>query len=257
MTVTDDAPAPALGTRDILGVSVVSGMAEPVTARIVERFEAGIVQKIAFINSNLMVTLGDEAPTLLGQFMVLNDGFAVDVAAWLLGGSRFPDNLNGTDLTPRILRALPPGAKVFLYGARPGVAARAADRFARDGVTICGHLDGYGGAGAEAARAAREAGAEVVLVALGNPRQERWIVEHGADSGARLLIGVGALFDFMSGAVKRAPRPFQILRLEWLYRLLGEPGRLGRRYTVEMGRFFALVLRERRRKRRTGGRRRP
>jgi beta-1,4-glucosyltransferase len=198
----------------------------------------------------LIISSGHEIDELLKDFVVLNDGIALDAAGWLLNGKRFEENLNGTDLTPRLLCSLPEGAQVFLYGAKPDVVKRAAERFGNDGVAICGFRDGYSCSGSEAAEAARLAGAEVVLVALGNPRQERWIVKHGDASGARLFLGVGALFDFMSGAAVRAPRIFRALRLEWLFRLLREPRRLGRRYTVEMAQFFRLVLRERRRRRR-------
>ena len=245
-------PSYALETRDILGVPVVAETADRVLTAIVERFEAGAVQRVAFLNANLAIRGGADAAELLRDFVVLNDGVAVDLAGWLLHGARFPDNLNGTDFTPSLLRRLPTGARVFLYGARPEVVSRTATLLASRGVAICGFCDGYGCAGSEAAEAARRARAEVILVALGNPLQEQWIREHGGASGARLLLAVGALFDFVSGAVVRAPRAVRHMRLEWLFRLTQEPKRLGGRYTLGIAQFFGCVLRERRR-RRLGG----
>ena len=83
---------------------------------------------------------------------------------------------------------------------------------------------------------------DAILVALGNPQQERWILRYRSELNAKLLVGVGALLDFMSGSVKRAPGWLRSLRLEWLYRLYGEPKRLFKRYTIEMLRFFILCL---------------
>ena len=87
--------------------------------------------------------------------------------------------------------------------------------------------------------------ADLVIVALGNPRQETWIAENLDMTGARLAIGVGALLDFLAGAVPRAPLWVRRLRLEWLYRMLLEPGRLWKRYVVFTPLLIVRALGER------------
>ena len=82
--------------------------------------------------------------------------------------------------------------------------------------------------------------AEVVLVALGDPKQEEWIRDNMHASNANLLVCVGALFDFLSGKALRAPRWVQRLRMEWFFRLLQEPRRLARRYSIDIVRFLFL-----------------
>ena len=76
--------------------------------------------------------------------------------------------------------------------------------------------------------------AQVVLVAMGNPIQERWILAHQDALDANVLVGVGALFDFWSGGKRRAPAFVQRIHMEWFYRLLQEPRRLLRRYTWDI-----------------------
>lgn len=71
-----------------------------------------------------------------------------------------------------------------------------------------------------------------MVVALGSPKQEIWIADNAAATGAKMFFGVGALFDFMSGRTDRAPRWVRRLRFEWMYRLAREPRRLWRRYLV-------------------------
>jgi beta-1,4-glucosyltransferase len=82
--------------------------------------------------------------------------------------------------------------------------------------------------------------AEVVLVALGNPMQEEWILVNRQALDAKVVVGVGALFDFWGGYKPRAPQLVQRLRLEWLYRLCLEPRRLLRRYTLDILMFLLL-----------------
>jgi alpha-1,3-mannosyltransferase len=84
--------------------------------------------------------------------------------------------------------------------------------------------------------------ADVVLVAMGNPAQETWLAENLAATGCRLGFGVGALFDFLSGDVVRAPRWVRAVRMEWVYRLFREPGRLWRRYLLGNPMFLMRVL---------------
>ena len=90
----------------------------------------------------------------------------------------------------------------------------------------------------------REAAPDICYVALGSPKQEVWMLRHFEDVGAPVLIGVGGSFDFVAGLQKRAPRFFQRVGMEWLWRLCHDPLRLWRRYLVRDMKFFALVWRE-------------
>ena len=245
----DPAPvAPALESRSLAGYTVSTAHRDAVLDTLVAGFRLGLSRRVAFFNSNLVVASRDAGiePAALDGFLVLNDGLAASLACRVATGRFFAHNLNGTDLVPALLARLPRDARVFLHGGRPGVARRAGERIAEAlDVTICGWAPGYGHDPAAVAAAAREAGADVVLVALGNPLQERWIAEHGGATGARLLIGVGALLDYLSGDARRAPPWVRRLRAEWLFRMAREPRRLTRRYTYDMARFLSAVLRSR------------
>jgi beta-1,4-glucosyltransferase len=247
MTVAAIDPPP-FPRRNILGVEISVARQREAIEFLLARLAARVPTRVAFANANLLTTLSSEpgSPRLLDGFLVLNDGIAVDLASLALYRSWFPDNLNGTDLIPALLAAAPGGARAFLYGAKPDVLAGTAALLAeRYGCVVCGAVDGFADAPPEAvARQAWEARPDIVLVALGNPLQEEWIAAHAATIGAPLAIGVGALFDFLTGAVPRAPVPMRRLRLEWLYRWAQEPGRLRRRYTIGMARFLARVIRQ-------------
>jgi exopolysaccharide biosynthesis WecB/TagA/CpsF family protein len=240
-------PFPA---RTILGVPVRVAGRDAAIAWLLGRLEHGPQTLVSFANANLLnlVHRRQDAP-FLSDFLVLNDGIGIDIASRLLYGAPFPENLNGTDFTPALLGQAGARARVFLFGARPAVVQKAADLFGeRHGVRIVGVQDGYGWSAAPDALVGRinESGANILLVALGNPAQERWIHENAARLRPNLLVGVGALLDFTAGAVSRAPRPVQVMRLEWLYRLAQEPRRLGRRYTVDLVAFLGAVLAQRR-----------
>ena len=186
---------------------------------------------------------------LAGADLVLNDGSGLALAA-RVGGRRFPANLNGTDFTPEVLRlAARRGLGVYLLGGRDGVAARAADRLRElvPGLRVVGHHHGYVGQrqGREVAERIKESGADLVLVAMGNPRQELWLAEHLPATGAALGVAVGAFLDFAAERVPRAPKWMRAAGIEWLYRLGREPRRLFTRYVVGNPLFVARVLYER------------
>ncbi len=186
-----------------------------------------------------------DAPDIL----LLNDGFAVDVAARFCAGARFRENLNGTDFTPAFLSTLEPGRRVFLFGARPKVVRDAAEVFGRRyGVEICGVEDGFSVWEDEPGltRRINAARPDVLLVGLGNPLQEEWILRHRGELEVPIILAVGALFDFASGNVPRAPRALRRLRLEWAYRLFHEPRRLIYRYSIGILDFFRMALFDRR-----------
>lgn len=162
--------------------------------------------------------------------LVLPDGIGIVYAAKILGRP-LRERVPGIDFASGLLPALArDGRKLFLLGAKPGVAEQAAAnlRGSCPGLLICGVRDGYFTSDAPVAEAIRAAGADVVFVCLGAPKQENWMAEFGPATGAHLLVGLGGALDVFSGTVKRAPEGWQRLGLEWLYRLLSQPSRIGR-----------------------------
>ncbi len=208
---------------------------------------------VAHANVHTVNLAGDDpsyADVLRRADLVLNDGKGVMLAARMYA-SRFPADLNGNFFSPLVLGlAATRGWPVFFFGARPGVAERAAARLVAEnpGLKIAGVRDGFVAPGEEGAVVAdiRASGASLMMVGLGNPRQERWIDENLSSTGARLGIGVGAFFDFQAGEVARAPEWMNRSGLEWVYRLGKEPKRMWRRYLVGNPRFLARVARDRR-----------
>jgi N-acetylglucosaminyldiphosphoundecaprenol N-acetyl-beta-D-mannosaminyltransferase len=93
------------------------------------------------------------------------------------------------------------------------------------------------------AASVRKFGAAIVLVALGAPKQERWVRDYLAECGANVGIGVGSAFDIICGDRPRAPQWMQTFGMEWFYRLLLEPRRLSRRYLIEDTPFLYFMAR--------------
>lgn len=172
--------------------------------------------------------------------MVLNDGLGLDLYS-RLAGSPFGENFNGTDLLPRLFAASDPRRplRVFLYGAVPGRADVAAHNILRDhpGVEVAGTIDGFQREGV--IERINAASPDVLLVGMGNPLQERWIDRHRDELDVGVAAGIGALIDFLSGAITRAPAWIRDLQLEWAYRLGLEPRRLFRRYVIGNPLFLA------------------
>ena len=97
---------------------------------------------------------------------------------------------------------------------------------------------------AEIAARVRAAEPDILLVALGSPKQEKWIYMHHRELGVPCSIGIGASLDFIAGRFSRAPVWMQKSGLEWLYRLVREPRRLWRRYLLRDPKFALIVLRQ-------------
>jgi len=236
---------------NIFGINVVNAEAETAIRKLDEALGRGRRIKLAFLNahgSNLAARDRDFA-ACLNRFTVFNDGVGVNFAARLLCGRAFRANLNGTDFVPLYLRRTRHQFRIFLLGAKPGIAERAAaamgGRIARH--QIVGAHHGYFGAGDVPAvlEKIRASGADLLLVALGNPEQEKFVERHFSAFNCEAVICVGALFDFMAGAVPRAPKLVRRLNLEWAFRLAVEPRRLWRRYLVGNAVFLARIARRR------------
>jgi len=168
--------------------------------------------------------------------LILPDGVGVVRAARMLGHP-VRERVAGIDFAQALLPLLAQNrTPVFFLGGKPGVAQEAARRTAaaHPGLTVCGIRDGYFAAGSEDAVAAtvRDSGAHVIFVCLGAPKQELFMQRYGAQTGARLLIGLGGTLDVWAGLVRRAPRIFITLGLEWLYRILRQPKRIFRAFRL-------------------------
>jgi len=185
----------------------------------------------------------------------LADGMPILWASRLLGRP-LPEKISGSDLVlPLMDRAAREGWRVFILGGAPGVgdlaAERLVERFPR--IVITGtdapriDMDAPASARAPVLERVRSAKADLVLVALGAPKQELWIAEAAPALRPAVLLGVGAALDFIAGTARRAPRWMSETGLEWLFRLAQEPRRMWKRYLVRDPEFLVIVLRDLRR----------
>jgi beta-1,4-glucosyltransferase len=169
MRRTEDVPFPC---RDVLGMSVFVATRAAVLEFLLSRLARREKTSVAFANANLLnvAIRDDRASELSRHFVILNDGIGLDVLSLLCHGARFPENLNGTDLTRDLLAAAPWGTRVFLFGARPEVVARAAEVLGeKHPIQISGTCDGYVSAECAEALVTRinDARTDIVLVADG------------------------------------------------------------------------------------------
>ncbi len=185
--------------------------------------------------------------------VVFCDGAGVRLAARMLG-DQLPERITYADWLPRLAAlAEERGFSLFFLGARPGVAGEAARRLraSHPDLRIVGVRHGYfdhGAGSSENGAVVAEINAarpDVLLVGLGMPLQERWLMEnlHGLDVGVALT--GGAVFDYASGRLRRGPRLLTDNGLEWLARLIVEPRRLWRRYLLGNPLFLARVIGQR------------
>lgn len=236
-------------TRDILGVQVANfTFAEALSVlRVMAEMPVGqtIVGFLNANNSNLSVN-DNHYKSALDKQLVLPDGHGVDIASYVLTGSAFQANLNGTDFIPAWLTYMSEPKKIGLLGAKPEVLKDAAQAFRQhtpwhEFVEIAdGYIDD------EQSKSVLEnvakLGLDILIVAMGSPRQEKWIDKHVKPEHARVVVSVGALFDFMAGKTPRAPKWVRDLRIEWMFRLYIEPSRLWRRYLIGNPWFLLRVF---------------
>ena len=220
--------------------------------RIGDMLQGSSAQQVSFVNPACVnIAAGDRGyRRLLGRAaLVLPDGIGIKIAADILGVP-LKQNVNGTDLFPRLCEMLQSrGASVFLLGGRPGIAEQVAAviRASWPQLQIAGLRDGYFETSQEGEVAAQVAAsqADVLLVARGVPMQDVFIDRHLHQLGVKVAIGVGGLFDFVSGRINRAPAWMRDSGLEWTYRLLQEPSRMWRRYLLGNFSFLGRIALQR------------
>jgi N-acetylglucosaminyldiphosphoundecaprenol N-acetyl-beta-D-mannosaminyltransferase len=180
--------------------------------------------------------------------LCLADGKPLVWASRLLG-CPLPEKVSGADLiVPLAERAAARGWRVYLLGAGPGVAEKAATLFRQwYGIDVVGTdapiVATDGTSPDDVVARIRTAQPHLVLVALGAPKQELFIHRARDDLRPAVALGIGAALDFLTGTVKRAPQWMSEAGMEWLYRLGQEPRRLWRRYLIDDPLFVATVYR--------------
>jgi alpha-1,3-mannosyltransferase len=226
------------GIRTLLDVPIRACSLSEATILLDKCFGNESQRIVAFTNAHTLNIARANArfQAILEGSIVFNDGVGADVASWLLYGRSFPENLNGTDFVPQYLQRTKHQYRIFLLGAKPQVTERASRRISElnSSHKIVGSHSGYFAAedNDNIIASIRESKADIILVGMGNPKQEFWLQDNLAASNCRLGFAVGGLFDFLSGEVSRAPRVFRSFRLEWLFRLIQEPRRLAPRYLL-------------------------
>lgn len=208
-------------------------------------------RKIFFVNPDCFNKIFSDK----GYFELLHkadyifpDGIGVHLACKMINNP-LKENINGTDMLPFLCRtALQRGFSFYLVGGKPGIAARMKVRLENDypGLKIAGEQHGYFDREKDSAAVLariNEQRPDILLVAFGVPVQEKWIEDNFDKIDCRIAMGVGGLFDFYSGNIKRAPTWMREIGLEWFFRFLMEPKRMFKRYFVGNPVFIFRVLR--------------
>lgn len=218
---------------DVLGIGFDNVTQDEAVDRAMALIAAGGSHYVVTPNAEFVqMARGDSRfRDLLNQAdLVLPDGIGVVYASKILGRP-LKGRVPGVDFAAALCgRMAREGGRLFLLGAKPGVAELAAAELKQrnPGLQVCGTHDGYFQEDGPVVEEIRTAAADVVFVCLGAPKQEQWMAAHGAACGAKLLVGLGGSLDVFAGQVKRAPETWQKLGLEWLYRLIKQPSRIGR-----------------------------
>lgn len=188
-------------------------------------------------------------PILNSSGLTTPDG--MPIVWWLRWhGQRHVSRVYGPDLMLAVCQqSLETGYRHYFYGGAPGVAEALASRLQEryPGLQVVGSYSPpyrplLPDEDQVVVDSISRSGADVVWVGISSPRQEQWMSEHVGKLKVPVLIGVGAAFDFHSGRKRQAPRWVQRSGFEWLFRLVNEPGRLWRRYLLNLPRFVVLVL---------------
>ncbi|MFC8347349.1 WecB/TagA/CpsF family glycosyltransferase [Streptomyces sp. NPDC057280] len=240
------------GRQTLFGVELDPLTMDQTVERCLEAVRGGRQLEIGVVNAAKLVNMRrDErlAKAVSGCDLVLADGQAVVWAGRVLKAP-LPERVAGIDLFLRLLaEAESVGISVYFLGAKEDVleemVRRVAARF--PGLKVAGHRNGYFDDSEQAAIAdtIASSGAQMLFLGMTSPKKEIFTAAYGERTGARVVHGVGGSFDILAGITKRAPKAWQRWGLEWLYRVLQEPRRLGRRYLTTNAAFLLMTARER------------
>ena len=220
---------------EILGVNVDAVTMAQAVERVINLIAEKNSSMVATANAEMLLnaTHDDELKKILNAAsLVVPDGAGTVWAARHLG-KFMPERVAGFDLVQELMKIAPArDIKFFLFGAAPGIADKAKLKAETlyPGIKIVGTRNGYFKPAdePEIINQIKNSRADILLAALGVPKQEKWLFKYKDELKISLSIGVGGTFDVMAGIVKRAPLWMQKARLEWLFRAMLQPSRAGR-----------------------------
>ena len=234
-------------TVTVLDIPIAAVTMKQAVAAVEDFITAKKTHLIATANAEMIMMAqqdGELASILKQADLVVPDGAGVVWASRYLGHP-VPERVAGYDLSQQLLQqAAQKGYRVYFFGAAPGIAVQAqAVAVARyPGLHIVGVRDGYFSVQEEDEIIAeiKASQSDILLVALGVPKQEKWLAKNLHRLATPVAMGVGGTFDVMAGVVERAPLWMQQASLEWLYRLLQQPQRFLR--MLALPQFVLRVL---------------
>ncbi|MDY6272193.1 MAG: WecB/TagA/CpsF family glycosyltransferase [Selenomonadaceae bacterium] len=237
----------------ILGVPVDAITMGEAVARIDGFIEKRTPVLVATANAEMLMRATHDGALrriLQGAAMVTPDGAGTVWAAHHLGHA-MPERVAGYDMVQELMREAPAKhRRIFFFGSAPGVADKAKKKAEQlyPGIEIVGTRNGFFTAADEPAiiEEIKAAHPDILLAALGVPKQEKWLAKHLGELGVPVAIGVGGTFDVMAGVMKRAPHWMQRAKLEWLFRGMMQPQRAGR--LLALPRFVLKVHAQKRKK---------
>jgi len=238
----------------IMGVPVDPWTMSQTVLRTKEIVDSEAFAHLIGVNADKLLQMRDdpEMDAIVRRCEVVNaDGASMVMAAKRLGAP-VPERVAGIDLMGELCAlAEGEGYRVFLLGAKQEVVERTRAMLLgkHPRLEIVGVRDGYFGEGEfdSVAEGVRQSGAQIVFVGITSPKKER-LIERFRELGLKgAFVGVGGSFDVVSGAIPRAPIWMQRAHLEWLFRMMQEPGRLVKRYLVGNVRFMVLLRKEKNR----------
>jgi len=241
-------PLPDSPSVDILGTSISTMTMDETLSRL-EDFATGADSHLVVTADATALVIAHEQPefkNILDQASLITADSVGIVWAMKRAGLTHPSKVSGVELVDHICRlSADKGYRIYFLGAAPGVADLAADHFRLKypGCNIVGSHDGYFPAESDELIAEEVAATkpDFLFVAMGMPRQEKFILKTQAIIGAKVGMGVGGSFDVYSGKTKRAPKIVQKMHMEWLWRLILNPSKISK--VKSLPTFFKMVIR--------------